>query len=69
MKIIVVDWMGGSQLKDAQYKHNQIIEGTTGTAQHIAWNLVEAGFNVMLSWDKKPDSLFIFADTRRFTQR
>jgi hypothetical protein len=69
MKITIVDWMGGTQLKDAPYKHNQVVEGTTGTAKDIAWELVESGLNVMISWDKRPESIFIFTDTRRFTQR
>jgi hypothetical protein len=69
MKITIVDWMGGSQLIDAPYKHQQVVGGTSGTAQYIAWSLFEAGFNVMISKSTEPGDVVLFADTRRFTQR
>lgn len=69
MKITVLDWMGGSQLKDAPYQHKQVVEGTSGTAQYIAWKLFEFGLNVMISKSSEPGDVVLFVDTQRFTQR
>ena len=69
MKITVADWMGGSQLNGAPYAHNQVVEGDKEKARDMAWELFEFGRNVMISRSSEPDSIFIFVDTRRFTQR
>jgi hypothetical protein len=69
MKITIVDWMGGSQLKDAPYKHQQVVEGTKEGAMDIAWKLFEFGRNVMISKSTEPGDVVIFVDTMRFTQR